>query len=49
VVNVADVQLEINEVLGLIPALNDIGGFGSVNVTDVQIVINASLGLGCPY
>jgi hypothetical protein len=49
VVNVADVQLEIDEALGVIPAVNDIGHYGAVNVADVQIVINAALGLGCPY
>jgi hypothetical protein len=48
-VNVADVQLEIDQALGVIPAVNDIGHYGSVNVADVQIVINAALGLGCPY
>jgi len=48
-VNVADVQLEINQALGVIPGLNDIGHYGWVNVADVQIVINAALGLGCPY
>jgi hypothetical protein len=47
VVNVADVQLEINEALGLAPAVNDLNGDGSVNVADVQIEINAALGLGC--
>jgi uncharacterized repeat protein (TIGR01451 family) len=49
VVNVADVQLEINEALGIAPAANDVNHDGVVNVADVQIVINAALGLGCPY
>jgi hypothetical protein len=47
VTNVADVQHEINEALGLAPAVNDLNGDGVVNVADVQIVINAALGLGC--
>ena len=47
VTNVADVQLIINEALGIIPAVNDLNGDGVVNVVDVQIVINAALGLGC--
>jgi hypothetical protein len=46
---VVDVQLEINEALGVAPALNDMNGDGVVNVVDVQIVINAALGLGCTY
>jgi hypothetical protein len=45
--NVVDVQLEINEALGVTPAANDLNGDGQVNVVDVQIVINAALGLGC--
>ncbi len=46
-VNVSDVQLIINEALGLIPAADDLNGDGTVNVADVQKVINAALGLGC--
>ena len=46
-VNVADVQLIINEALGLAPTVNDLNGDGVVNVADVQIEINAALGLGC--
>lgn len=46
-VNVADVQYEIDEALGLEPALNDLNGDGVVNILDVQIVVNAALGLGC--
>jgi uncharacterized repeat protein (TIGR01451 family) len=46
-VNVVDVQLEINEALGVSAANNDLNGDGKVNVVDVQIVINAALGLGC--
>ena len=45
--NVVDVQLEINEALGVAPAANDLNGDGVVNVVDVQLVINAALGLGC--
>ena len=46
-INVADVQLIINEALGVAPAVDDMNGDGVVNVADVQIVINAALGLGC--
>jgi hypothetical protein len=46
-ITVADVQLIINEALGLAPAVNDLNGDGKVNVIDVQIEINAALGLGC--
>lgn len=47
-INVADVQLIIDEALGVAPAIDDMNGDGVVNVADVQIVINAALGLGCP-
>jgi len=47
VVNVADVQIEINEALGVAPAANDLNGDGLVNAADVQMLINAALGLGC--
>jgi hypothetical protein len=47
VTNVVDVQLIINEALGVAPAVDDLNGDGVVNVVDVQIVINAALGLGC--
>jgi hypothetical protein len=46
-VTVADVQLIINEALGVTSAVNDLNGDGVVNVADVQIEINAALGLGC--
>jgi hypothetical protein len=46
-ITVADVQLVINEALGVAPPVHDLNGDGSVNVADVQIVINAALGLGC--
>jgi hypothetical protein len=48
-VNVADVQLMINQALGTVPAANDLNHDGSVNVADVQKEINAALGLGCAY
>jgi len=47
--NIADVQLLINEALGLTPAVNDLNHDGVVNVADVQVEINAALGLGCVY
>jgi hypothetical protein len=46
-VNAADVQLMVNEALGVAPALNDLSQDGVVNVLDVQIVIAGALGLGC--
>jgi uncharacterized repeat protein (TIGR01451 family) len=45
--NVSDVQIIINEALGVTPATNDLNHDGVVNVSDVQIAINAALGLGC--
>jgi YD repeat-containing protein len=45
--NIADVQLDVNEALGVTLAKDDLNADGSVNVVDVQIVINAALGLGC--
>ena len=48
-VSVADVQLIINEALGVIPAVHDLNHDGVVNVVDVQKEINAALGLGCTY
>ncbi len=44
--NIADVQSETNQALGIFAA-NDLNNDGIVNVADVQIVINAALGLGC--
>ena len=49
VANVADVQVIINEALGVIVSSHDLNHDGRVNVADVQIVINSALGLGCPY
>ena len=43
----ADVQLIINEALGVAVATHDLNGDGVVNVADVQKVINAALGLSC--
>ena len=48
-VTVADVQVIINEALGVIPAVHDLNHDGVVNVADVQKEINAALGLGCSY
>lgn len=45
--NISDVQLVINEALGMMPSVNDLNHDNVVNVVDVQIVINAALGLGC--
>jgi len=46
-VTVADVQLIINEALGLAAAVDDLNHDGVVNVADIQKEINAALGLGC--
>ena len=48
-INVADVQIIINEALGVIPAVHDLNHDGVVDVADVQKEINAALGLGCKY
>ena len=47
VVNVADIQQEINEALGVLMAGNDQNKDGVVNAVDVQIEIGAVIGLGC--
>jgi len=45
--NVADVQLIINEALGVTSPAHDLNGDSAVTVADVQIVINSALGMGC--
>ncbi len=45
--NVSDVQIVINQALGLRTLSNDLNNDGGVNVADVQIGINAVLNLGC--
>lgn len=45
--NVVDVQLEINQALGVAASANDLNRDGSVNLADVQLVLNAALSLGC--
>ena len=45
--HVADVQMLINEALGLYPAAFDRNGDGSVNVGDVLIVVNAVIRGAC--
>jgi uncharacterized repeat protein (TIGR01451 family) len=49
VASVADVQMMINEALGVRSAGNDLNGDGVANVVDVQIVINAVFGFGCLF
>ena len=46
-IDVADVQLIIDEALGVVAAANDFNGDGAVNVLDVQIELGAVLNLGC--
>src|ERR1700722_11044066 len=45
--NVSDVQIVINQALGLRPPGNDLNNDGAVNIGDVEIGINAVLNLGC--
>jgi probable HAF family extracellular repeat protein len=47
VTNVADVQLIVNEALGVALSVHDLNRDGVVNVADIQKVINAALGLIC--
>jgi len=49
VVNVLDVQLVVNQILGVLTPTSDINGDGVVNVVDLQLVVNAVLGLGCNH
>jgi hypothetical protein len=46
-IGVMDVQLILNEALGLGAPINDLNGDAMVNVVDVQIEANAVLGGGC--
>lgn len=47
-VNVVDVQLAINQALGMVQCTNgDLSGDSQCNVVDVQRSINAALGSGC--
>ncbi|HLN02906.1 MAG TPA: right-handed parallel beta-helix repeat-containing protein [Bryobacteraceae bacterium] len=47
-VNVIDIQLAIDQALGIFPCTNgDLNGDGQCNVVDVQRIINATLGAGC--
>ena len=45
--DVADVQLVVNEALGVSLAVDDLNGDSHVNLVDVQIVINAAVSLVC--
>jgi hypothetical protein len=45
--NVADVQLMIDEALGVKSPTDDLNNDGTANIADVQVVINSALGLGC--
>lgn len=46
-VGIADIQLMINDALGISPAVNDLSQDGAVTVADIQIVIAGALGMGC--
>jgi probable HAF family extracellular repeat protein len=46
-INVQDIQVMLNEALGVNPPANDLNGDGVVNVVDLQIDINGALNLGC--
>jgi hypothetical protein len=45
--NVADVQLEVNQAIGIAPCTADINHDGACNVVDVQRLVNAALGAAC--
>lgn len=45
--NVVDVQLMIDEALGLAAPADDLNNDTTANITDIQIVINSALGMGC--
>jgi RHS repeat-associated protein len=47
IANLADVQLIINQALGVTQAVNDLNSDGKVNVVDVEIAIGGVLGTGC--
>lgn len=48
IVNFLDVQIEVNQVLGVIACTNgDLDGNGRCDVVDLQRVINAALGGAC--
>ena len=47
VVNIADVQMMVNEVLGTVPCTVNLDGTGKCDVADVQRVITAALGGTC--
>ncbi len=46
-VNIQDLQLVLDEILGALPPNDDINGDGQVNDLDLRMVINALLGKGC--
>ncbi|MCC6952747.1 MAG: PQQ-dependent sugar dehydrogenase [Deltaproteobacteria bacterium] len=46
-VTVVDVQLSINQALGVIPCTGDINSDGQCNVVDVQRIVNTVLGGAC--
>jgi len=45
--NVADVQGEVNQALGISTCKNDLNQDGQCDVLDVQLVVNAALGGPC--
>jgi hypothetical protein len=47
VTNDGDIQVVINEVLGVIPPISDINRDGVVNILDLMLYVNAALGGGC--
>src|SRR5438094_6169483 len=46
-VNVADVQMAINQALGVSACTADLDSDGECDIVEVQRVINAALGMGC--
>jgi len=45
--NILDLQMQVNEALGVSPCTDDINKDGVCNVLDVQRVANAALGMAC--
>ena len=46
-IEVTDIQVLINEALGLLASADFLHGGRVITVIDVQIVLNAALGFGC--
>jgi hypothetical protein len=47
-ITVVNVQLVVNESLGLLLPVHDLNQDGAVDVVDIQKMLNRAIGLGCP-